>query len=1192
MMRTQTEKQIHDKLSMAIDTDGTVIKVSKNFARLLKSRPATIYDIIHFKDDINDTRELIDSYFTGDVKEPVTRDITINLGERRYLYSATFKPLIKGGQLKAFDVSIQSHGNGDVFDRELMQYGFDMQLKEEYKKLDKLSVKLCSMVSDELFLSNLFVFNDQNTFTIRHWDITPEVRANLISKENQEQVKILRESFCYHYMTHDSLDSFIDSVFFKNAPYYLDQRGFSVISRNFSFLFNMDPNLVIDHFNEIQEKLEYTWFALVPIVYKSVRLGCYLIMKSQKFTKLEKRAIAEIRDQAISMLSESEVITSFIQVKKDMSAYEHDFSAQFYKMLYEAYLAINKTSNIHDLKYSVAKFLKTLTNADYISYYDYDPNKGTLVPFYVNEDSDTSGKINSFEFSTNNGLGSRLFTLKKPITLNFDYPVRNNLLQGPHFIKKNRSFLFMPVFLSSVKPAGLFLLTKTGGKSFTRLNLATASTFVGNALIKYKEYLSIKENTDSKTKYKALYETILALNTSSNITTTLDLIAKIASNLVSSDTVVMYKIEDGGGQLSAIYSNEKIDIRIKTFEHRIDLGNYLVGRTCQDGIIRFLNMEDYDPDQDSCPDNKPKSIMTIPLKIKDRIMGGMVLFRYSSNNFTSNDLETIIPFAQQAINIYYQNILLQKNKEQQELYKTLNETLLYINTCHNIDQIFEMIARQASKLVYANKSYIYLMDEDKKFLNPIFVFDKPKFVEKVMKLPIPVGKGIAGLSALEGKPIISNYEDTENDRSFIKKIDGVDYKNISVLAIPLIVEDEIKGVLHLGKINREKFLPEDIDKLMPFANQIISTIYTGTIETQLQTTQRNYGAFVNTIRDQLIHIQDNFRCELLNNNYESVFKDDPPSEQYFNFLDLIYPRDTNDFIKNYNKAIAGEFFYSYRFRYQSLRSGNIVFVEMNLYIRRDEDDNFIESYAILKNIDEIVKLEGRLIQNEKMIKENQKKTIKTFATLLAARDDDTGNHLLRIEEYTRSLCAAMAHDEKYKPFFKKYSIEDIADASILHDVGKISIQDNILQKPGKLDPEEWKIMKTHTLYGAKTLNVANRGIHYDYLILGESIAHYHHERWDGTGYPEGLSGEEIPLEARIVAVVDVYDALRVKRTYKEAKSHEETIELIISLGGTFFDPHIIEIFENVHADFKAIADRLMDVDTETFAKGIIESATK
>lgn len=194
--------------------------------------------------------------------------------------------------------------------------------------------------------------------------------------------------------------------------------------------------------------------------------------------------------------------------------------------------------------------------------------------------------------------------------------------------------------------------------------------------------------------------------------------------------------------------------------------------------------------------------------------------------------------------------------------------------------------------------------------------------------------------------------------------------------------------------------------------------------------------------------------------------------------------------------------------------------------------------------------------------------------LAESRDDYTGEHIERVAVLCRLLTTKLLSIPKYKDYIDEDYIENIYRASPLHDIGKVGISDNILLKPDKLSEEEFEIMKAHTIIGANTLiEVKKKYEDNKFLEMGIDIAYYHHEKWDGTGYPYGLAGESIPLSARIMAIVDVYDALRSKRVYKEAYSHEKSIEIIKQGAGTNFDPVILDVFIQNESEFEDTFDK-------------------
>ena len=189
------------------------------------------------------------------------------------------------------------------------------------------------------------------------------------------------------------------------------------------------------------------------------------------------------------------------------------------------------------------------------------------------------------------------------------------------------------------------------------------------------------------------------------------------------------------------------------------------------------------------------------------------------------------------------------------------------------------------------------------------------------------------------------------------------------------------------------------------------------------------------------------------------------------------------------------------------------------------------------------------------------------------RDPETASHLRRVSMYVTVLSKWLMG----KPGFEEINfgfLELIGLSSPLHDIGKVGIPDSILLKPGKLDPDEWEIMKKHSIYGGDAIqNTLSQFCYPKFLEMGRNIALYHHEKWDGGGYPEGLKGNEIPLEARIMAIADIYDALRQKRCYKDAFSHSKTKEMIFELENNHLDGRLVREFTNLDATFEKVFDQ-------------------
>ena len=181
--------------------------------------------------------------------------------------------------------------------------------------------------------------------------------------------------------------------------------------------------------------------------------------------------------------------------------------------------------------------------------------------------------------------------------------------------------------------------------------------------------------------------------------------------------------------------------------------------------------------------------------------------------------------------------------------------------------------------------------------------------------------------------------------------------------------------------------------------------------------------------------------------------------------------------------------------------------------------------------------------------------ILSMATMVESRDNSTGGHIRRTSEGVRILTDEIRKDNVFH--LEDEYIKNLIKAAPMHDLGKIAVDDKILRKPGKFEPEEFEQMKKHAKEGARIVHTILRGTDDDeFHLVAENMAHYHHERWDGSGYPDGIAGERIPLEARIMAIADVYDALVSKRVYKDSMSFEKADSIIMSGMGTQFDPSL------------------------------------
>ena len=231
--------------------------------------------------------------------------------------------------------------------------------------------------------------------------------------------------------------------------------------------------------------------------------------------------------------------------------------------------------------------------------------------------------------------------------------------------------------------------------------------------------------------------------------------------------------------------------------------------------------------------------------------------------------------------------------------------------------------------------------------------------------------------------------------------------------------------------------------------------------------------------------------------------------------------------------------------------------------------------GVVRDITEKKLLEKNLLQSFEDVKDARSGIVLGLAKLSEYRDTDTGRHLERMREYSKIIAREMSDMPQFKDYITPQYVEDINQSSILHDIGKVGIPDAVLLKKGRLTKEEYEQIKIHTLIGGRTLSEITRKFKdQTFLTIAKEIAYYHHEKWNGKGYPNQLKGEKIPLSARMVALADVYDALTSKRCYKEKMNHEKAKQIIIKDKGELFDPDVVDAFLASEKSFIEIAKEL------------------
>jgi putative two-component system response regulator len=231
-------------------------------------------------------------------------------------------------------------------------------------------------------------------------------------------------------------------------------------------------------------------------------------------------------------------------------------------------------------------------------------------------------------------------------------------------------------------------------------------------------------------------------------------------------------------------------------------------------------------------------------------------------------------------------------------------------------------------------------------------------------------------------------------------------------------------------------------------------------------------------------------------------------------------------------------------------------------------------------------LEQEVAKRTREVAAIQDVTIQAMASLAETRDSDTGNHIRRTQHYVQALAEKLRDHPRFSDFLTERTITVLFKSAPLHDIGKVGIPDRILLKPGRFEPQEFEIMKTHTTLGRNAIECAERslGTDVEFLRMAKEIALSHHEKWDGTGYPQGLCGDAIPISARLMALADVYDALISRRVYKDGMPHEKAVQIILSGRASHFDPDIVDAFMALQEVFRATALRFADSDGDMAQK--------
>ncbi len=360
--------------------------------------------------------------------------------------------------------------------------------------------------------------------------------------------------------------------------------------------------------------------------------------------------------------------------------------------------------------------------------------------------------------------------------------------------------------------------------------------------------------------------------------------------------------------------------------------------------------------------------------------------------------------------------------------------------------------------------------------------------------------------------------------------------------------------------------------------------YTGNLESlvkqrmaQLEESDLKFRDLYNNILDLVVLIDQRGIIQMINHHGAQLLELSAQALRNRPLADFLPPQGQDRFYQEVLRRLAsGEQIRGLQFQILTYE-GQVLEVELsgNAVTMPDQQQCF---QLIIRDITLTKQMEKQVLESKQLLDTSRQAAIFGLASLAECRDDTTGAHLLRIRAYTRLLAMELALSTDPPAIITDHFIQDLCISSMLHDIGKIGIPDAILLKPARLTNDEFAVIKHHCELGSKALASAERDSEsLSFLRLGQEITLHHHERWDGTGYPNGLKGEAIPLAARIVSLVDVYDALTSKRPYKEAYSHEEACRIILGESGHLFDPMVVAAFLRREEEFDLTRQQISQV---------------
>ncbi|MCX7944744.1 MAG: GAF domain-containing protein [Deltaproteobacteria bacterium] len=684
------------------------------------------------------------------------------------------------------------------------------------------------------------------------------------------------------------------------------------------------------------------------------------------------------------------------------------------------------------------------------------------------------------------------------------------------------------------------------------------------------------------TRLTSLYESAAILNTSLKLEDVLDKTISIAQQILNLDNCAILLFDNNEKVLKisrAVGYDENI---INSFKVKPGVGISGWVFEHKEGVV--ISNVQKDPRyikgvSGAC------SEMAVPLIVEDSVIGVLDAESKKENAFSDEDFMIFKIFASNVAvairNADIHNKLVISNNE---LKKRLNEIQTItsiansVSTILNLDVLLLKILNLIKETLNFSNCAILLLDRGTGVLR---VRAQIGYKEETVKnLVIRPGEGITGRVLLYGKPILIG--DIRNEPGYIEGVNG----GRSEISVPLVVRDEIIGVLDAESPIPNKFSENDLNLFSVFAGYISSAIYNAELFTELEHKNQMLKKSLSEIEkmnQELIRYSNEVQKinEKLNKRINEITAVYEASKTIISSLDLQETLQsivmlTNDLVKSSVSAIklidSETQEVKERIRLVSVddevtvsRNGKTFEVPLRI------GDKII-GYFELGNVDPsqmgeeekqilltLASQAAIAIENARLFEETQRtyyETIKGLAQALEARDSYTRGHSERVTKYALLIAEELGLNEDQKKL--------ISYAGLLHDIGKIGIADNILNKKATLSPDDRKVIENHPLFGDQILGPIK------FLKEAQRIVLHHHERYDGSGYPSKLKGEEIPLLARIITVADSFDAMTSDRPYRKAFSLDEALNELKTKAGSQFDPKIVEVFEKIIAKFGII----------------------